>query len=102
VVTGGFHPSFSETEKVRVVSIDKVKEGGRMKRIMQRMFNVQTMKISGPGFKSLSPEYEKARRKVLQKRKAQRRINRRECIGWSADGRQCGAGYGWVCVAAGR
>jgi len=50
VVTGGFHPSFSETEKVRVVSIDKVKEGGRMKRIMQRMFNVQTMKISGPGF----------------------------------------------------
>jgi len=80
----GFDPSFDETEKVRVVGVDEIRQCSRMKRWrMEWMLRVHRVKFAGPGFSSMSRERrKKARRSGLRKRSARWRAKSRKTADW--------------------
>ena len=72
-----FDPGFSETEKVRVVGIDQIRQCSRMKK-MENGADVESAQSAGPGFSSMSPQRrKKARRSGLRKRGARWRAKSR-------------------------
>jgi len=72
----GFDPSFSETEKGRVVGVDQIRQCSRMKR-MENGADVES--AQSEVFSSMSPERrKKARRSGLRKRGARWRAKSRK------------------------
>jgi len=52
-----FDPGFSETEEVRVMRVNEIRYCCSVDRVkMERMLRVQIVKLTGPGFNSMSPQ----------------------------------------------
>jgi len=50
-------PGFSETEEARVMRVNEIRYCCRVDREkMERMLRVQILKLTGPGFNSISPQ----------------------------------------------
>jgi len=84
--SGGFNPGFDETEEVRVVSIDQVRESNRVEGMKNGadIKSTDSEKFAGPAISSVSPERRKRREADYRSR---------ECAGERTAGRQQ-TGYG--------
>ena len=66
------------------MGISEIRYSSRMKSRIERMMRVQRVKLTGPGFSSMSPERKrKARRKGQREQRVCGRVNRVTERGWS-------------------